>query len=245
MKNELDIEILALLWKKGLTEVSTNLYVELMSMSDSQINEMVKNYKHSFGNSDKDYKLVIVAFSGKKFSGKDTAAQILIDKYGYTKVAFADGLRRVMELALGEKSDYFTDPAKKEEIDPRTGKTRRYWLQKAGTDWFRNEYESIWIDWWTREIRRQGLNKVVVTDLRFPNELEAIRWIGSPSKVFRIHKPNSHSVDTHSSESFADQLDVDHIVVNSGTIEQLHGEIINCLCLDRDNQNEDNDALLS
>jgi dephospho-CoA kinase len=236
-----DTEISALMWKKGLTEVTPALYVELMSMSPSQVSEMVSNYIDR----PIDLRLSIVAFTGKKFSGKDTAAQVLIDKYGYTKVSFADGLRKVMELALGEKSDYFTDPTKKEEIDSRTGKTRRFWLQKAGTDWFRNEYENIWIDWWKKDIQNKGLRKVVVTDLRFPNELEAIHLICPSARIFRIYNPRINSSDNHVSEAFVDKLYVDHVVVNSGTIQQLHREILDGLNLDRDNQNEDQNAFRS
>lgn len=40
---------------------------------------------------------MIVAFAGLKGSGKDTAANLLVEEYGFTKVAFADPVR---EMAL-------------------------------------------------------------------------------------------------------------------------------------------------
>ena len=37
---------------------------------------------------------IIIAFSGKKQSGKDTAAKIFTQNYGFTKVSFAEPLKK-------------------------------------------------------------------------------------------------------------------------------------------------------
>lgn len=39
---------------------------------------------------------MIVAFAGLKGSGKDAAAKVLVDEYGFTKVAFADAVRTMV-----------------------------------------------------------------------------------------------------------------------------------------------------
>lgn len=41
---------------------------------------------------------MIIAFTGYAGSGKDTAAQVLIDKYGFEKKCFADAVREAMEI---------------------------------------------------------------------------------------------------------------------------------------------------
>ena len=51
---------------------------------------------------------VIVGLCGRKRSGKDTLAEELVERYGYTRVAFADPLREML-LALDpvvEQGDY-------------------------------------------------------------------------------------------------------------------------------------------
>src|SRR5690606_14272906 len=53
---------------------------------------------------------VLIGLSGKKRAGKDTVAAYLVEKYGFSRVAFADPLR---EVALK------VDPIIGAEIDPR------------------------------------------------------------------------------------------------------------------------------
>jgi hypothetical protein len=173
----------------------------------------------------------IIAFTGLKTSGKDTAAQILIDKYGYEKVCFADGLRRVIALALGEDVSYFTDTDTKEQIDQRIGKSRRYWLQIAGTEWFRSLYPNIWVDYWVREIEKHG-DFIVCTDMRFLNELCTIHNSAYNTQTIRVVRPGLIHTDLHKSESHILDLNVDHEVSNSGSIDELHEKVMSCLPID-------------
>jgi hypothetical protein len=169
-------------------------------------------------------KPIIVGICGAKFAGKDTSARKLIDEMGFTQVNFADGLRKTMCVALREKDNYFTDPATKEEIDPRSGKSRRYWLQIAGTEWYRSLYDSIWVDWLMAEITDRNLKRVVITDLRFPNELKAIRDKKDTfdSYVIRITNPSlGEPTDSHASESHYKNFDVDFNLFNIGSVENL------------------------
>ena len=56
----------------------------------------------------------IVAISGWKRSGKDTAANYLVEEYGYTRVAFADVLKDMVAQEYNIPRNYCDDPDKKE-----------------------------------------------------------------------------------------------------------------------------------
>lgn len=166
---------------------------------------------------------LVVGICGAKAHGKDTAAQVLIDNYGFERVSFADGLRKTVCTALRCNESYFLDPDKKEEIDPRTGKSRRFWLQHIGTEGFRSLWEDVWVEWWRAEVLSGRYDRVVVTDLRFPNELAAIRRLEN-TLVLRITNPNKPvNNDAHASELHYASFDVDKDILNDKTIDALHG----------------------
>lgn len=164
---------------------------------------------------------IVVGICGAKFHGKDTAAAVLIERHGFVKVAFADGLKQCMAHVLRTPIQYFEDPALKETIHEPSGKTYRQWLQVAGTDWFRTLWTDVWVNWWSNEIVEKCHNKIVVTDLRFPNELEAVRRFDR-NTVIRIVNPNvAPSGDSHASEMHQAAFAVDKEILNNGTIDRL------------------------
>lgn len=168
---------------------------------------------------------IIFAFCGAKGHGKDTAAEVLLSKYGFNRVSFADGLRKTVCTALREPEEYFTDPDKKEEIDPRTGKSRRYWLQWIGTQGFRALWENVWVSWWSKEIEDKAYPRVVVTDVRFPNELAAVRAFPN-SVVIRVRNHRKAiGGDNHASEAHFMDFDVDFDLENNGSIESLQNSV--------------------
>jgi hypothetical protein len=172
----------------------------------------------------------IIALCGGKGHGKGTAADVLIRKYGFRQIEFADGLRKTVATALRCDPSWFTDPATKEEIDPRTGKARRFWLQWIGTEGFRSLYENTWVDWWSGEIGDCGTPAIVTTDLRFPNELEAVRRLGHNALVIRVSNPRLPvPTDTHESERHFGSFDVDYDLVNDRSIRELQYEVENVI----------------
>jgi hypothetical protein len=116
---------------------------------------------------------MIVGISGKKGSGKNTSARYIIERYGGYELAFADPLKR---LARDLIRDYFG-----EDVDPwadKTPKVRRF-LQVLGTDLFRAYGDDVWVKAGMRQVVRDlGTGRVigtaVFTDVRFPNEANAI-----------------------------------------------------------------------
>lgn len=128
-----------------------------------------------------------VTLSGPAQSGKDTLASVLVNDYGWTRIAFADPLKE-MALAI--------DPWIPDPVDPllwyrlsdlvnQVGwelskkhypEVRRF-LQKLGTDAVRTHTPDYWVDIAVQRATEAGTS-VVFTDARFPNECQAIRERG-------------------------------------------------------------------
>lgn len=128
-----------------------------------------------------------VTLSGPAQSGKDTLGRILVENYGWTRIAFADPLKE-MALAI----DPWIDTCEHEWDLERLSKlvadqgwesakkhypeVRRF-LQKLGTDAVRTHTPSYWVDIAVQRASEAGTS-VVFTDARFPNECQAIRDAG-------------------------------------------------------------------
>ncbi len=114
---------------------------------------------------------MIFGLSGRMASGKDTTADYIIDRYGGRRMAFADWLKT---LARDLICEYFA-----EDVDPWTDKSPkiRRFLQILGTDVMRAYDDDVWVRHAMAEVDRAvdlGREHVVFTDVRFPNEAEAI-----------------------------------------------------------------------
>jgi hypothetical protein len=174
----------------------------------------------------------IVGVAGKKRHGKDTVADHLAAKYGFVKIAFADPLRQI----IGKQLLYLTDEQmedgpKKEEIDPRWGKSPRRLLQVIGTDMFREVLDN---EFWVRRCMyrvaeiwaKDPSARVAISDCRFPNELEAVKKVGYALKVERPDLPID---DTHKSEMALHLVpdDAYHSVIraNSGELDIIRHEV--------------------
>lgn len=104
--------------------------------------------------------------------------------------------------------------------------TPRYAQQTLGTEWGRAMYPSVWVDLVRRHIRKLHATSpgavVMVTDVRFPNEVDAVHAEGGV--VWRINR-RTRRVDTHDSERLVAQLQADLDIQNNGTLEQFRAEL--------------------
>jgi hypothetical protein len=165
---------------------------------------------------------MVIGLSGYAQSGKDTVAQILVDNYGYKRVAFADAIRDaiytlnpIMTGANIRVADYVDelgwDTAKKHpEI--------RRLLQVMGTEVGRQLFdESVWIEKALGNV--EPGDKIVVTDVRFPNEAKEIKW--QFGEVWRINRLAVVSVNEHISETALDDWQFDRVIYNDGNLAHL------------------------
>lgn len=175
--------------------------------------------------------LVIVGLRGDAGCGKDTVASILVERHGFRLVKFADGLRACL-LALDPIVDAsgFSPPVRlsaavaEREWD---GAKARYvevreLLQRMGTEVGRNVIDpDLWVNLAVRDIERGG--DVVVSDVRFPNEVQAIRNRGGV--VALVRRPGtrdpSQAWRQHVSESALAGDVPDAVLQNDGTLDEL------------------------
>lgn len=192
--------------------------------------------------------MIVVALTGYKRAGKDSVADILVRDHGFTKMAFADPIKRLVRT-LNPIVGYYspdcdcgclppTEPLYLEELysfydltedeikDSVYGdEVRRLW-QRFGTEVFRNENPGFWIDQAETDLMEMGAERVVFTDCRFPNEAAWVHSLsyhtGYASSVWQIARPG-HEADPedHSSESHVGLMEEEITVHNDGSLEDL------------------------
>ena len=117
---------------------------------------------------------LVIGFAGRAGSGKDTAANILIQHDHFVPISFAKPLKEICTLAFMLDVDAFTNREKKEKVDDRWGLSPREMCQKLGTDFFRKLDDEFWIKRARIQVHESTEN-CIFTDVRFPNEADFIR----------------------------------------------------------------------
>jgi hypothetical protein len=174
---------------------------------------------------------MIIGLSGYAQVGKDTVAQHLIDNHGYRRVAFADQIRKALYRLdpiltdIGELPGVSLSNAVDHigwELLKQNSEQARGLLQRFGTEVGREMFgDNFWVDQALRGVSK--FDKVVVTDVRYPNEYKAIKRLDG--KIIRIVKPLVTAINSHASESALDEYLFDGTIDNVGSIEELHQKI--------------------
>ena len=142
---------------------------------------------------------VIIGLAGLKGSGKDTVADFLVNRHGFVKYAFAGPLKEACqnlfllteEQINGVAKDHI-DP-RYNYIDPRYNLSARSLLQLCGT-FVRNQVsKDFWVDRFSNWLVTQSSPHIVVSDVRFPNEVQKIHALGG--KVYMVHRPGLPTKD--------------------------------------------------
>lgn len=175
--------------------------------------------------------MTVVALTGRKGSGKDAAAQGLVSR-GFTLVKFADALKLMLATFLeyqGASKETVQRMLEGDLKEERTllfgGHTPRHAMQTLGTEWGREYiYSDVWADATVR--RCLTIENAIITDMRFYNELAAVRRMGG--QAFRIVRPGlqANEFSNHPSEQFIDKLAVDGEIINDGSIEDLQAALV-------------------
>ena len=173
----------------------------------------------------------IIGITGRKFNGKDTLGNYLVENYEYKKLSYADPIKDISRILFGFNDEQLYGNSK-EIIDPNWDVTPRTVMQFLGTEIFRKQMhqiipnieENFWIKClevkMINELKENPNKRFVICDVRFPNELEAIKKLGGI--VIRVKRNLSTNGDTHESEKFIDELDVDFEIENSGNKAELY-----------------------
>jgi hypothetical protein len=133
---------------------------------------------------------MIIGICGFIGSGKDTAANYLVGWHGFRRDSFAGALKDAVATVFGwdrELLEGLTPEARvwREQVDPWWSErlsmpnlTPRWVLQYWGTEVCRQGFhDDIWIAALENRLR-QRTGHTVISDVRFPNEIKAIRNAG-------------------------------------------------------------------
>ena len=175
----------------------------------------------------------IIAFAGRKQSGKTTCANFLSHLFDYhTKASiklynFADPLKTLCIDILGLNYDqcYGTDAQKNEIVNcywDNHQLTAREALQIVGTDIFRRMQENVWAESTVRRINRDKPDIAIIGDCRFPNEVDVVKKAGGMViKLTRNPHNSSHDSETALDPNRYDQSKFDMVLNNESiSIEQ-------------------------
>lgn len=202
----------------------------------------------------------VVGFIG---SGKDTVADMLIEQ-GFRKDSFARTLKDACSVLFGWDRQLLDGTTKesrewREIPDPYWSKetgdpqfTPRKALQLFGTEAVRETFaQDFWVSTVVKRWLDDGKPNTVITDCRFPNEINAIRRNGG--KVIHVHRgayPDWHDLLVrinrqthtdhdaiqfqsmllnkelpHSSEYAWIGQDFDVVLDNNGTLDDLNSAV--------------------
>ena len=205
--------------------------------------------------------MIVIGLTGKSGAGKDAVADILVRDHGFTKLSFAGPVKQMardLDPIVGY--DVYTDcTCGTEECGPEVDEVRlgdlyalgyddetiketpwgdeiRDLWQRLGTDAVRAQDPNFWVDQGQINLLESESDRVVFTDVRFPNEAEMIYnlsvpiFSGAPDgglyfspfqpSVWQVTRPDLEE-DDHESESHSGLLDEEIQIHNSGTLEDL------------------------
>lgn len=134
---------------------------------------------------------MLIGISGKKRIGKDTCGHYLELKHGFCRIGFADALKRY---------------ARKFGWDGKKDEKGRQFLQDLGMI-VRAYDEHFWANEVFRQITKAtkgGQADFVITDVRFHNEVAAIKELGGI--IIRLWGKHEITNDPHPSETELDTM---------------------------------------
>lgn len=185
----------------------------------------------------------IIALCGRKESGKSTLGKVCED-YGYKPISFAYPLKTLLCHLLNCDIDYinahktdelsyvFTDGQIQfiseftnipvsyitSKLDNVTFPSIRYMMQFIGTEVIR-AYDHNWHVNQIKAIINASDDLFYIDDVRFPNELEMVESLGGYS--WYIVRPKLDNISNHLSERLLCWTDLNNVIINNGTKEQL------------------------
>lgn len=186
---------------------------------------------------------MIIGLNGRMRSGKDTVAEIIAELHPTVqRIAFADKLkdsicalfginREMLELLKLGDNKLVLDP------DPTLGDddydylmdefpqlTFRQFTQRFGTEAHREIFaDTFWIDQVFSGLDHEG-RIVVITDMRFPNELAAVS--AHAGWLVKVKRDEAEiKTDNHASEQHIEDSRFHYLIENNGSLETLRESV--------------------
>lgn len=180
--------------------------------------------------------IIIGLYSPAPQSGKSIFAEYLNYKYGFIRSSYAEPLKEMLRCLLwnnctdiGVNELLYTNSGmaslKKQTRPILCGKTYRELCQSLG-DWGRNDISP---DLWVNALMNcvAARDRVVIDDVRFPNEAKAIRDRGG--FLIKIIRDSATRPNDHHSEGGLENEKFDAVLTNNGSIEELFHQGVEAL----------------
>jgi len=204
---------------------------------------------------------MIIGVCGLIGAGKDTIADYLVNIHQFRRESFANTLKDAVSAVFGWDRELLEGRTKhsrawREQVDPWWAErlnmpdlTPRWVLQYWGTEVVRRSFhDATWIASLENKLRKTT-DDVVISDCRFPNEIQAIKQAGG--MVIRVHRgpdpewyPLAESVNAgptniswslskdqlskyniHASETAWIGTEFDAVIDNNSTMDHLFAQI--------------------
>lgn len=157
---------------------------------------------------------MIIGITGEMFTGKSTIYQLIASKHRCVNVRFSAAIYDIqcaIYSIVGLPIPYPKD---------------RKLLQYIGTDWGRGIDENIWVNAWKKEARTWNSHIVITDDVRFPNEVLALKELGGVLIKVKasdaVRAQRGELINTgHASEAGIPDADCDWIIENNGNLYDL------------------------
>jgi hypothetical protein len=173
-----------------------------------------------------------IAVCGLKRSGKDSISSYIENKLGYQHVKISSKLKdTVRDLFQLTHDEVETDL--KDRVHSRWGIEPRRLLQFFGTEVFQFQLQTLipnvgrtfWVQNVMETCKKKKYTNIVISDLRFPHELEVIRQFYDQVFVIRVNRPGLEFQDGHCSEQEHILLREDAVINNVGSLKDLYDRV--------------------
>ena len=195
----------------------------------------------------------ILSFSGRKQSGKSTSADYITSLINEYHIILRENR---YELNMSCKIYSFADPLKQDicinilgltydqcygSDDDKNTMTDLWWdgvqltareaMEIIGTKIFRALKTNVWADATINKIKKENVDLAIISDCRFPNEVEAVKNSGGINIRLDLDPFHSNSISENSlDQDVYDWSNFDIIIKNSKmTIEEKNKEILRFL----------------
>lgn len=193
----------------------------------------------------------LIGLGGKLRAGKDEVAKHLANTHDYVVMGMSDRLNEallklnpIIPTTLATPENYMRYQQLHDAVgyvEAKKNPEVRRLLQALGTEVGREMIDQdVWVNMAVRTIEQHWAdgNNVVITAIRFPNELEMVRRLGgvltwvdrpdegrTPEGAQKGADEAQSAISGHASENSVSSEDFDYVLSNDGTLEELFEKV--------------------
>ena len=166
----------------------------------------------------------VLGLCGHAGAGKDMVADFLVKEFGFVRMALSDPIKEMAHIYFGVPQDQLHRSDKPEKV--------RWLLQQLGTEIGRTFEPDIWIKTLCRRIEASPEPRIVVTDIRFPNEAGNLYLIADLILILRPDNPNiGKEMMQHASETSIEKILSDLFLYTFLNVEGKQDDLLHSIAM--------------